>query len=331
MNILQCYKSIRKRIRYHKEMIFEFIYDYCNYSKYNYNGKCSTSYSAMEAKIYRSAHHLEKGMSLSRPKEAFGVEKAKELFAYLKEYISMGYDIQGEAYNNAKGVLAGYLSYHHKKGFEMKELNDEYAALFGMEFYNSPQVFGTETIKFESLASNWSEGYGEFVKSRHSVRQFTDTCVSEETIREAVSIAKHAPSACNRQSVKVYYYRDGNINKRIGDFIGGNKGFDDEVKNYLVITSSVASFGNPNERNQMYLDAGLFAMSLIESLHSLGIASCILQNGENRKRDKIIRGICTNIPKWERIILFIAIGHYKENVIYASSHRKETDHVLEIL
>ena len=333
MKIIEKFSGIRKRLYYHRDMMFEYIYDYRNYLKFNYNGKKKKSYASMEAKIYRSAHHLEKGMSLSTPKKTFGIEKAKELFMFLKEYISAGYDREGEAFSNARAVLAGYLKYHWNNGDELKELWDEYRSIFGTDFTDLSQPFGFEKKKKDFIisCSKLEQGYCEFKKSRHSVRQFSEAYVDEEMIIKAVSIARHAPSACNRQSVKVYYYKDQNINKKIGDFIGGNKGFEDEVKNYLVITSSVSSFGNANERNQMYVDAGLFTMSLIEALHYLGIASCILQNGERKNRDKIIRKICVNIPEHERIVLFVAIGHYKENVVYATSHRKNTEHILEIL
>ncbi len=333
MRVVENFKGLKKRFRYHREMISDYIYDYQNYLKFNYNGKNSTSYASMEAKIYRSAHHLEKGMSLSMPKDAFGIEKAKELFSFLKEYLSRDYDPEGEAISNARAVLAGYLKYQQDNGHELKELWDEYRSVFGSDFTEQSQPFGIEKKKKDTIisCSGLAQGYYEFKKSRHSVRQFSKEHVDEETILKAVSIAKQAPSACNRQSVKVYYYKDKDLNLRIGKFIGGNRGFEDEVQNYLVITSSVSSFGNANERNQMYVDAGLFTMSLIEALHFLGIASCILQNGEHKSRDKIIRGICTNIPDYERIVLFIAIGHYKENVVYAASHRKSTEHVLEIL
>ena len=333
MKIVENLKAAGKRFHYYRDLTFEYIYDYRNYIKYNYNGRNRKSYASMEAKIYRSAHHLEKGMSLSTPREAFGIGKAKELFVLLKKYISLGYDPEGEAFNNARFVLSGYLKFHRNNGYELKELWDEYRSVFGTDFTDSQQTFGIEKKKKEVIisCSRLEQGYLQFKKSRHSVRQFSEASVDAETILEAVSIAKQAPSACNRQSVKVYYYKDKSINEKIGNFIGGNKGFENEVKNYLVITSSVSSFGNANERNQMYVDAGLFTMSLIEALHYLGIASCILQNGEHKHRDKMIRRICMNIPEHERIVLFIAIGHYKENVIYATSHRKNTEHILEIL
>lgn len=65
--------------------------------------------------------------------------------------------------------------------------------------------------------------------------------------------------------------------------IAGNTGFDGEVQNYIVVTSDMSAFYDPFERNQVYVDGGIFTMALVEALHYYGIASCILQNGEYKE------------------------------------------------
>lgn len=52
----------------------------------------------------------------------------------------------------------------------------------------------------------------------------------------------NAPSAYNRQSCKVYVYCAKNINNSLGEMIAGNKGFDDEVDNYFLVTSDKSFF-----------------------------------------------------------------------------------------
>ena len=69
-------------------------------------------------------------------------------------------------------------------------------------------------------------------------------------------------------------------------------------------------------------------MALAESLHYYGIGSCILQVGETIERDKSIRKVCGNIAPNERIVVCLAIGHYKDVVSYALSHRKSVNDVL---
>lgn len=69
-------------------------------------------------------------------------------------------------------------------------------------------------------------------------------------------------------------------------------------------------------------------MALVEALHYYGIASCILQNGEYKEKNHKFKAICGNIPENEKIILFIAIGYYKDKFTYATSHRKNLKDIL---
>lgn len=139
-----------------------------------------------------------------------------------------------------------------------------------------------------------------------------------------------APSACNRQSYKAYFYKSKDINKKLGELIAGNTGFENEVKNYLVVTGDISAFYDSFERNQLYVDGGIFSLALVEALHYNGIASCILQNGEFKDKNIKFHEICGNIPPNEKIILFIAVGYYKEKFTFATSHRKTLDEMLII-
>ena len=68
-------------------------------------------------------------------------------------------------------------------------------------------------------------------------------------------------------------------------------------------------------------------MALVEALHYYGIGSCILQNGEYKKKNKQFKDICKNIPENERIILFVAVGYYKDKFSYAVSLRKRVEDI----
>ena len=174
------------------------------------------------------------------------------------------------------------------------------------------------------------ESFPEFFNSRHSMRQFSEEPIDIDMIKKAVRLAQKAPSACNRQACKVYLYENPEINKALGKLILGNNGFSEEVQNYLVVTADISAFYNSFERNQLYIEAGIFAMALIQALHYYGIASCALQNGEFTKKNKVFKKICGNIPENEKITIFIAIGLYKKEFNYAVSKRKNIDTVLVV-
>ena len=159
------------------------------------------------------------------------------------------------------------------------------------------------------------------------MRQFDSKALNTEDVKKAIKIAQKAPTACNRQASKVYLYTDKLTNDALGELIAGNTGFQQEIQNYLVVTADVSAFYDTFERNQVYVEGGLFSMALVEALHYYGIGSCILQNGEYYNKNKKIKKICKNIPENERIILFVAIGYYKNEFSYAVSLRKNVEDV----
>lgn len=301
--------------------------DYEEYKHWQYHNPNVKTQNALEAKILRQTHIIEKGMSLPHPREKFGVQKAMELLNFIEEFVECGYNIKESApVMNALGVLRAYLTYHEERGFKPEEVLKKFEK-YSMYLLEKEQ-YGIVEVNKAEMEKKVHGSFPDFFMSRHSVRQFSDRTIDIEDIEKAVKLAMKAPSACNRQSCKAYFYKDKDVNKELGNMIAGNTGFDGEVQNYVVVTSDMSAFYDPFERNQVYVDGGIFTMALVEALHYYGIASCILQNGEYKERNLKFKQICKNIPENEKIILFIAIGYYKDDFTYAVSHRKNLGDVL---
>jgi len=316
---------IRVRIDRMK-MFFEFYHDYKDYKRWNYNNPKVKTLGAQEAKILRQTHIIEKGLSLSSPRKGFGKAKIDVLFSMLDEYVSLGFDTTNVPFQNALLVLEEYIEYQKKLDYEDPEIEKrlENYKQYKTADFDSGILRGTA----EDIKKMANRPYPEFFRSRHSMRQFSNKEIDFEDIKKAVALAQKAPTACNRQASRVYYYDDEDTNKALGYLIAGNTGFEEEVKKYLVITADMSAFYDSFERNQIYVEAGLFAMALMEALHYYGIASCALQNGEYYKKNLKFKEICKNIPENEKIILFIAIGYYKDEFNYAVSKRKDLEKIL---
>lgn len=304
--------------------------DCYEYERWQYNNPNVKTKNALEARILRQTHVIEKGMSLSNPKEKFGVQKAGELLDYISDFCECGFSLEDSApVKNALGVMNAYLLFHRERGFIPDDVIKKYEQ-FKKYTPVVEEPYGIKRTTLVELQDAIHSEFPHFFCSRHSVRQFANREVKVDDIRKAMSLAMHAPSACNRQSVKVYFYKDKETNEALGELIAGNTGFDKEVPHYLVLTSDMSAFYNAFERNQAYVDGGIFSMALIEALHYYSIASCILQNGEYRERNLEFKRICGNIPENEKIILFIAVGYYKDKFTYATSHRKGLEDVLKV-
>lgn len=301
--------------------------DFSTYRKYNYANNKNKSKEAMDGKILRQTHIIEKGLSLSHPRKGFGQEKIHTLIQYLNMYQSLGYDVKSTAFLNAVHVLQAYQIYQRKIGYENNEVN-EYLN-HQKKYIQSDFACGIKDCTRAEIERSIQGDFKALFENRHSIRQFSDKPVDIDLVKKAARLAMKAPSACNRQSAKVYYFKEPEKNQKLGKVINGNTGFEAEVKNYLVITSDINCYTSSYERNQPYVDGSLYAMSLMLCLEYYGIASCALQNSEARPLDKAIRRI-TGIPKNEVIVLFIAIGNYKDEFTVAVSKRKNLEDVLII-
>lgn len=299
--------------------------DYKKYAKYNFGNRKAKSFHAVQAKILRQTHIIEKGLSLSSPRKGFGTEKINMLLSYLEQYLDLQFPKEDITFKNAVNVLERYTEFQKKLGYSNEILNAE------LEKYkiviNPTYSCGIKEVKKEDLLNKSKGDFKELFLNRYSVRQFSETPVDLQKVRAAVKLAMKAPSACNRQTAKVYFICNGEINKKIGKIIPGNTGFESEVQNYLIVTSTRAGYTTAAERNQMYVDGSLFAMSLILSLEYYGIASCTLQGSESKRIVEPIKRLA-KISDEEVIVLYIAIGNYKDNFQVAVSKRKELKDVL---
>ena len=320
--------ELKKKIKFiidRFSMIYEFWCDYCNYRRWNYNNPKVVTRAAQESKMLRQTHMIEKGMSLSEPRKGFGQQKIAVLFEMMDQYLKMGYPSDGMPFQDAILVLNAYVDMQKGLGYENAAMVEK------LKTYDTYRIDGlTAGIKYDTranLMSNIDKPFPEFFYSRHSMRQFESKSINIEDVEKAIKIAQKAPTACNRQASKVYLYKDKATNDALGELIAGNTGFQQEVPNYLVVTADVSAFYDTFERNQVYVEAGLISMALVEALHYYGIGSCILQNGEYYKKNKKFKEICKNIPENERIILFVATGYYKNKFSYAMSLRKNVEDV----
>ena len=308
-------------------MFLDYIHDYRLYKKYNFGNYKNIEHKALESRIIRQTHILEKGMSLSSPRVGFGQEKIRLLFEYLDDYREKGGSIHSFAFENAISTLQAYVAFFQKTGYHNENIESKIASY---EMGKPKFDCGVQEMSWEYMHMMSEKNFPEFLASRHSVRQFSDRNIDVSVIEDAVRLARRSPSACNRQSAKVYMFTDKATNDEIGKtLVEGNNGFAQEVNKYLVITGDRMAFSDSYERNQYIIDASLFAMNLVLALHYYGIGSCILQSSERRDLDKK-RHKVLDIPEHEKIVLFIAIGYYKEKFHVAKSARKDVEEILFI-
>ncbi len=269
-------------------------------------------------------HSLEKGLSYKQKKRGFGEAKAIKQLRTLLDYLRNGYSQKCYAVLETIAIMEEYLRYKESVG----EINAEIKALFAEcktllnEVCDNYCSAGVDAVEKEAFMVKDQEVVDSLFKNTRSIRNFNkDKRVTEQEILSAIEIAKTAPSACNRQPSKVYYSMDESKNKEISKLVPGNRGFEDEIPNFLVVTSAKNYFGL-FEYNQWYVNGGIFLGYLRLALRTVGLGHCIFQWGLQAD-EKALRNLC-NIPHSEAIIAIVGVGHYADVSNCIKAQRKST-------
>ena len=277
----------------------------------------------LQSRIAKDYHRLEKGLALANPRPGFGSDVISRLLKAVPRFEER----HGACHATvaARGALAEYVAFHRNRGKTFPEIE----ALLALPQPGNQALVpsGTLAVKRADILAASSIDFFQFAASRHSVRQFTGEPVSLECIKRAVASAMRSPSVCNRQTCRVHAATGAERMKRALSFQNGNRGFGDKAGAVLIVTSDMRGFTTIGERNQCWIDGGLFAMSLAYAFHAEGFGTCMLNWSMERTRDLEMRG-ALGIPDHESVILMMAIGVMPDEFSVARSPRRPLEEVL---
>lgn len=251
----------------------------------------------LEGQLTKDYHRIEKGLALRQPKRPFGAEVASRLDRFT---VSIP---EGSA-------LGGHVS-------SARVALDEWNAGGVADDAVSPvRVVGDRGIKNPDL----------FFGTRHSVRDFSDRVVEPKTLESAVALAINTPSVCNRQAWNVRF-SDGEAARSVLRFQNGSGSFNRSVPVVAIVTVDTRLFAAASERNQPWIEGGLFAMSLVWALHALGLDACMLNMSVSNETAGQLRSVA-GIDDAELVVMMIAIGYGREGHRRARSPRRAVGDVL---
>lgn len=318
-----------KKMYYVSKLKRVYKFDRLNYAKSAFGFTNDYTLDNLRGKITMHYHSIEKGMSNENIRLGFGKNAFRDLFYSLDKYISMGYPNEDSRFLSAINIISAYVDYHKKLNFDVpdieKKLNTYKEYLAKNTILESKE---NRTINRESLVKSDTFNFTEFAKSRLSVRNYSNQPVDRRLVEEAVEIAMHTPSVCNRQPWNVYFVQDF---EKVQEALKVQKGLNSteiEGINFLIVVTVDSSYySSDKERNEKFVDGGLFSMSLLYALHSKGLAACAL-NANMSINDIQTEKNILDIKESESIIMFISVGNYKETIKVPLSDRdKIKDHI----
>lgn len=304
----ECWTRLKARLQARKA----FAYDRRVFSRYA-GALNRADKDAARAEIIMAYHVIEKGLTMPESRPGFGKAAVKHLVNLITAFETR-FDRDAQV-SHAAAVLKAYRVKKGNVTAPFPELDAFLAGHADIEAAVEPHVTKDEFFKAKNAP------FPEFAASRHMVRHFAKP-VPRETIMEAVKIATSAPSACNRQSVRVHVVENRATMDRLLEIQAGSRGFGSSADKLLVVTSSLASIRWGWERHDPYTNGGIFAMNLCNALHYLGVAHCILHWSVAPASDRAAHE-AVGIPPNEAIVLMIACAIPPDEFDVAASPRME--------
>lgn len=307
-----------------------FYEDFTLYSKHSSLLKLN-DVKQIEARIIMDYHGLEKGMLHEKMKAGFAKDRVERLHKFLKRIEDLR--PHNSQVSVAYEVMCKYYEIHLRDEIDISSFfsigqYEHYREILGERY--SENFEGMICCPREDFYAFRNAPFKEFARSRKSVRRFTGEVVPNERIIAAVDLALTAPSVCNRQANRVYLIHN---KKRIDEALkiqAGFNGFTENVNQLLILTNDRKYYYSIGERNQCFIDGGIFLMNLLYALHYFEIANCSANWAKEIDDDQALSALF-GIPESEKVICLIPIGVAEGEIRVTRSKRRHSEEIIKQL
>ena len=257
------------------------------------------------ASIVIQYHVLEKGLTMPNRRLNFGHQAILTLAASCEHFLR---DF-GEApqVTHAIGTLRAYDALHDATTHaEDPAFWEAFTAALN-RLPKVPPAIEPHVSRETFYAANKAD-FATFARSRRTLRHYSGP-LPIERIRAAAALAfETAPSACNRQHVRLRCISDHDIRDKILTMQGGARGFGHLADKLLILTADLDDTCIITEHNDVYVEGGIFLMNLCYALHYHQVAHCILNWFCNRDNDQNLRALIPSIRDTEVVIAVVSWG-----------------------
>ena len=301
-----------------------------NITKCNYKEMNKTQLIAAMTIDY---HRIEKGLAMQNTAPNFGVNSGvlKRLYDMNKEYISK-FEKDAKILKITYHSILDYFNWHKQKNIKMTcPFIENYLKNYDYlcQDYDTKKIGGIRKITKTKIFSDL-ENYDSFFMSRRSVRKYSNKDIDNEILKKCINNALYGtPTVCNRPINKVYVIKNLDMRKKLLSYQNGNRGFGINAPVILIITTCLQNFQDNTERRTPYIGGGMFAQSLVYTLHAEGLGTCCLNWDVDYKKDIEVRKILD--LKNETIIMYMSVGHYADEYEVAISDKPDLKDVMKII
>ena len=286
------------------------------------------AFNKIESRIILHYHAIEKGFLHNDFRYRFAEARIRDMVSLmsLEEVLKQ---------KNNSQIAAAYLcmcKYYERHISNNVDISD-YFPNTDYEKFKAATTFDLEIVENQKKSyyfEHVTEDFKDFSVSRASVRNFTGERVPIDIIKNVIDLAKHAPSVCNRQPTKVYFVENKDKIDQILKIQGGLTGYTKNITQLMVVVTDRNYFYSTGERNQLYVDGGIFVMNLLYSLHYYKVAACPAHWGHDVRKDIELLNVI-DIKESEKVICIIPVGIPDEDFKTTLSLRREVGEILKII
>lgn len=176
----------------------------------------------------------------------------------------------------------------------------------------------------------------ECIKTRRSVRKFTEQPVDRALLEQVVAAAAYAPSWKNTQIARYTVVTDPEKKQRLADECMMDFAFNQKTSSHapaLVVVTAITgrsgyerdgSFSTSQGTHWQSFDAGVAAQTFCLAAHALGLGTVIMGIFDEAK----VRAVL-DLPAEQMVSAIIAIGHPAEQPVCPK--RKDVDTLLQFV
>lgn len=275
--------------------------------------------------LTRNIHRLEKGLIMPNLRREYAMDYIEETVKAYMTIINAKRDKDINLISYASNVLDKYFISVNLKNPLLKILSEQFYSIdFKKEnkFPYKRSQSEINEINFESLKKLYQQ--------RRSVRFYLDKKVERNLIEKAVNIASLSPSACNRQPFKLFIADKDPARIEMGKLPPGAATYYQNVPVFIAIIGDLSSYFDERDKNLIYIDGSLFAMSLMLALETLGIASCSINWPDILSKEQQLINFLELKP-YERCIMFLGIGYADPNSLIPYSNKKTSHQLIKYI
>lgn len=291
----------------------------------------STDKARVETRLAFDIHRLEKGLSHVHFRCGFGRKVLSEISKrmVLLEEADKNYKTN-PLYEQGLSVLHEYQHRHNETNYDLAQVQ----AMFPKHIWESALDYkpdasieaGSFIMNSSTKTNNLSKGFVQLAQNRYSVREYSNKPVSQELLDKVYEVSMKTPSVCNRQATRIYQITDPQKIEAALKIQSGFNGYDIPPV-LLLVASDIRAFMNYGERNEPFVDGGLFSMSLLYALEAYGLAACPLNAMFNLSQDYQTRELL-NMPDYEFPVMYIAVGNFPDSVPVCRSIRRAPESIV---